>query len=159
MARLQQAADTFAAMGYLIEEFPTRLALAQACARSGQRRAAAAELQRVLAWAEAQGADRYAAAARRLLARLGPEADRAAQARPGGLSRREWEIAGLVAMGLSNRGIADRLSISERTAEGHVERIRNRLGCRSRAQIASWFTQQSSAGPALPEAEKQVLSS
>jgi DNA-binding NarL/FixJ family response regulator len=62
--------------------------------------------------------------------------------RPGGLSRREWEIAGLVAEGLSNRGIADRLSISERTAEGHVERIRNRLACHSRAQIATWFTQQ-----------------
>ena len=62
-------------------------------------------------------------------------------------------------MGLSNRGIADRLSISERTAEGHVERIRNRLGCRSRAQIATWFTQQRPAGPASPKAEKQVLSS
>jgi DNA-binding NarL/FixJ family response regulator len=156
-ARLMHAADTFAAMGYLIEEFPTRLDLARALAQSGRRRAAAVELQRVLDWAEAQGADRDAVAARRQLARLGP-ADRAEKARPGGLSRREWEIAELVAMGLSNRGIAARLSISERTAEGHVERIRNRLGCRSRAQIASWFTQHSYLGIGAAEPEKQVLS-
>lgn len=156
-SRLRQAAETFASMGYLIEEYPTRLLLARALAESGQRRVASAELQKVLAWAEACGADRDVAAARRELARVGRSAEPSPATRPGGLSRREWEIAGLVATGLSNRGIADRLSISERTAEGHVERIRNRLGCRSRAQIATWFTQQSRPqSPAV--AENQVLS-
>lgn len=58
------------------------------------------------------------------------------QSRP--LTRRELEVARLVAEGLTNRDIARRLFVSERTAEGHVEQIRNKLGFRSRAQIAAW---------------------
>jgi len=54
------------------------------------------------------------------------------------LSPREREVADLVAEGLTNREIAERLVISERTAEGHVEQIRNKLGFHSRAQIAGW---------------------
>ncbi|HEY3004144.1 MAG TPA: LuxR C-terminal-related transcriptional regulator [Kribbellaceae bacterium] len=54
------------------------------------------------------------------------------------LTRREREIAGLVAEGLSNRQIAAKLMISQRTAEGHVEHILTKLGFTSRAQIASW---------------------
>jgi predicted ATPase/DNA-binding CsgD family transcriptional regulator len=55
-----------------------------------------------------------------------------------GLTRREREVAGLVAHGLTNREIAEKLVISERTAEGHVERIRDKLGVRSRTQVARW---------------------
>jgi DNA-binding CsgD family transcriptional regulator/tetratricopeptide (TPR) repeat protein len=54
------------------------------------------------------------------------------------LSRREWEVAALVAEGLTNAQIAERLTIGERTAEGHVEHIRNKLGFRSRVQIGAW---------------------
>src|SRR5262249_25608851 len=50
----------------------------------------------------------------------------------------EQGVAALVAEGLSNREIAHRLSIAERTAEGHVQHIMNKLGFRSRAQIAVW---------------------
>jgi pimeloyl-ACP methyl ester carboxylesterase/DNA-binding CsgD family transcriptional regulator len=58
---------------------------------------------------------------------------------PGGvLTPRQREVAALVAQGLSNREIADRLVITERSAESHVERIRLRLGFRSRAQVAAW---------------------
>lgn len=56
------------------------------------------------------------------------------------LTRRQQEVARLVTEGLTNREIATRLSISERTAESHVERIRIRLGFRSRTQIATWMT-------------------
>jgi non-specific serine/threonine protein kinase len=56
----------------------------------------------------------------------------------GPLSRREREVAKLVAAGLTNRQIADRLFIAERSAEGHVERIRNKLGMRSRTEVATW---------------------
>jgi DNA-binding CsgD family transcriptional regulator len=54
------------------------------------------------------------------------------------LTAREREVAALVATGLSNKEIAEKLVISERTAEGHVERILGKLEFRSRAQIASW---------------------
>jgi DNA-binding CsgD family transcriptional regulator/tetratricopeptide (TPR) repeat protein len=54
------------------------------------------------------------------------------------LTAREREVAALVAEGLTNRQIADRLVVSERTAEYHVEQIRNKLGFRSRAQVAAW---------------------
>ena len=54
------------------------------------------------------------------------------------LTRREREVADLVAEGLTNREIAARLFISERTAESHVEQIRGKLGFRSRSQIAAW---------------------
>jgi non-specific serine/threonine protein kinase len=56
----------------------------------------------------------------------------------GPLSRREREVATLVAAGLTNREIAERLFIAERSAEGHLERIRNKLGVRSRTEVATW---------------------
>ena len=55
------------------------------------------------------------------------------------LTPRQHEVAALVADGLTNRQIAERLVITERSAESHVERIRGRLGFRSRSQIAAWF--------------------
>lgn len=54
------------------------------------------------------------------------------------LTRREHQIADLVAEGLSNRAIAERLVIAQRTAEGHVENILNKLGFHSRSQVAAW---------------------
>ncbi len=57
------------------------------------------------------------------------------------LSRREAEVASLVAEGLSSREIGQRLRITERTAETHVEHILVKLGLRSRAQIARWATE------------------
>jgi non-specific serine/threonine protein kinase len=58
------------------------------------------------------------------------------------LTRREREIADLVADGMSNKEIASTLVISFRTAEGHVEHILTKLGFTSRAQIAAWVTGQ-----------------
>jgi predicted ATPase/DNA-binding SARP family transcriptional activator/DNA-binding CsgD family transcriptional regulator len=60
-------------------------------------------------------------------------------AQPPSLSRREGEIADLVARGLTNRQIASDLSISEHTAATHVRRILKKLGLQSRAQIRSWL--------------------
>jgi predicted ATPase/DNA-binding CsgD family transcriptional regulator len=61
---------------------------------------------------------------------------------PGGLTPREWEIAALVAEGLSNKEIAGRLVISRRTAETHVEHILTKLGFRSRVQVSRWVADQ-----------------
>ncbi|GAA2470749.1 helix-turn-helix transcriptional regulator [Terrabacter carboxydivorans] len=58
---------------------------------------------------------------------------------PTGLTARQTEIAALVADGLTNRQIAERLGISERSAESHLERIRLRLGFSSRSQVAAWY--------------------
>ena len=66
------------------------------------------------------------------------------------LSRREREVANLVAEGLTNRGIGERLFIAERTAEGHVEQIRNKLGFTSRSQIAAWVARGAGAGSPQP---------
>ncbi|MCC3312352.1 protein kinase domain-containing protein [Nocardia africana] len=56
----------------------------------------------------------------------------------GTLTKREIQVAELVAQGLSNKAIAARLVISQRTAEGHVEHILAKLGFTSRLQIATW---------------------
>ncbi|HEY0783523.1 MAG TPA: alpha/beta fold hydrolase [Thermoanaerobaculia bacterium] len=63
-------------------------------------------------------------------------------ARPAGadaLSRREQEVAALVASGLSNRQIAERLYLSERTVDNHVHHILAKLGFDSRIQVATWL--------------------
>jgi pimeloyl-ACP methyl ester carboxylesterase/DNA-binding CsgD family transcriptional regulator len=58
-----------------------------------------------------------------------------------GLSKRESEVARLLARGLSNREIAERLFLSERTVDNHVHHILAKLGFESRVQIATWVTQ------------------
>jgi predicted ATPase/DNA-binding CsgD family transcriptional regulator len=56
------------------------------------------------------------------------------------LTRRQQEIAALVAEGLTNREIAERLVITQRTAEGHVATILGKLSFTSRKQLASWVS-------------------
>ncbi|GGL45585.1 protein kinase domain-containing protein [Nocardia jinanensis] len=57
------------------------------------------------------------------------------------LTKRERQVADLVARGLSNKQIATKLVISQRTAQGHVENILTKLGFTSRAQIAAWIVE------------------
>jgi pimeloyl-ACP methyl ester carboxylesterase/DNA-binding CsgD family transcriptional regulator len=64
----------------------------------------------------------------------------------GELTARQRQVAALIAEGMTNRQIATRLGIEERSAEGHVERIRHRLGVSSRAQIAAWWARRSPVG-------------
>ena len=56
-----------------------------------------------------------------------------------GLTRREQDVAALVAEGLTNREIAERLVISTRTAETHVQNMLVKTGLSSRLQLAAWF--------------------
>jgi predicted ATPase/DNA-binding NarL/FixJ family response regulator len=55
-----------------------------------------------------------------------------------GLTKREGQVAVLIAEGLTNKEIAQLLVISQRTAEGHVDHILSKLGFSSRAQVAAW---------------------
>jgi DNA-binding NarL/FixJ family response regulator len=64
-----------------------------------------------------------------------PRADSAAV-----LTTRQQQVARLVSQGRTNREIAAALTITERSAESHVERIRDRLGFRSRSQLAAWYS-------------------
>jgi DNA-binding CsgD family transcriptional regulator len=54
------------------------------------------------------------------------------------LTKREHTIVELVEQGLSNADIAARLFVSRRTVDAHLEHVREKLGLRSRAQIAAW---------------------
>ena len=60
------------------------------------------------------------------------------------LSRREYEVAALVADGLSNRQIAARLAIAEGTAQRHMANIMAKLGSQSRSEVAAWNARLSS---------------
>jgi len=59
------------------------------------------------------------------------------------LTRREREVAALIARGSTNRQIAETLFISERTVDAHVEHILAKLGLGSRTQVAVWVVEQS----------------
>ncbi|MGI5127662.1 ATP-binding protein [Pseudonocardia sp. CA-107938] len=67
--------------------------------------------------------------------------------RTGPLTRRESEVAGHVAQGLTNRQIAALLHISERTAEKHVENVLVKLGLPNRTHVASWVRTEMRTGP------------
>ena len=58
------------------------------------------------------------------------------------LGKREREVAALIAEGMSNKEIATRLFLSERTVETHVYNNLNELGVDSRVNIAAWVTAQ-----------------
>ena len=64
------------------------------------------------------------------------------------LSKRESEVALLLADGLTNRQVAARLFLSERTVEWHIEQMLGKLGLTNRVQVASWVAQRSSRSPA-----------
>jgi non-specific serine/threonine protein kinase len=57
------------------------------------------------------------------------------------LTRREREVATLVARGMSNKDVAAKLVIAQRTAEAHVEHILTKLGFTSRNQITAWIAE------------------
>jgi DNA-binding CsgD family transcriptional regulator len=71
-----------------------------------------------------------------------PAAPAGAPLRPGAaarpLTRRERQIAGLVADGLGNREIAEQLYLSKRTVDSHLEHVFTKLGFTSRTQLAAW---------------------
>lgn len=120
------AAETAGAAGFVAEaQYHLAAALDSAGDRERARPLAVAAHRQI----EALGMTAYVDRAAALLARL---------TGGHGLSGREVEVAGLVAEGLTNRQIATRLVISERTAQNHVQHILTKLGFTTRSQIATW---------------------
>ncbi|HLG74729.1 MAG TPA: response regulator transcription factor, partial [Chloroflexota bacterium] len=75
--------------------------------------------------------------------------ERPGAAPPGGrLTAREREVARLLAEGLSNPQIAERLVLSRGTVKRHVENILTKLNLESRAQVAAWAVTKGLADPA-----------
>ena len=101
---------------------------------------AAAELRRL----EAEGV-LEPRAARAVLVAVGhgepAERTRRRPDNPGGLSRREVDVLGLAARGLTTRQIADRLVISPKTADRHIQNVYGKIGVSSRAAAALWAMQ------------------
>lgn len=114
------------------------------------RTAQATDPAAAITWARAAlacftrlGAAQDADAARQFLRAVGAAAPRASGATPRDtLTTRESEVLALLAHGLSNRAIAARLVISEKTAEHHVRQILAKLGLRGRAEAAAYAVRQ-----------------
>ncbi len=108
----------------------SRRALAESLAAIGRRQAALDEARRARSGFAALGAKLEGERASRLVERL---ESRSVPANTLGLSRRELEVVGLLAVGLSNREIAAQLVLSEHTVRRHVANILHKLRVPSRA--------------------------
>jgi ATP/maltotriose-dependent transcriptional regulator MalT len=98
-----------------------------------QREAAVREARAALREAEALGAELECGRARALLEEAEAAPREADAARRGGLTPRELEVLRLVADGLSDGEIAERLVVSEHTVHRHVANVRTKLGVSSRS--------------------------
>lgn len=147
----EDALDLLAASGASFDAARIRLELATTLSALGRDGAARRQLETALAEFRQLGANRDAVRAEEMLA--GPRAAPGAEGAPDGplaeLSKRELEVLALLAEGLTNPEIAERLVISEHTAHRHVSNILRKLELPSRAAAASLAGRQ---GLQLPEA-------
>jgi non-specific serine/threonine protein kinase len=105
------------------------------------------------AWAAGRAMSMVEAAELALAASVVPEVVAVPAAGVGGLTARELEVARLIARGKTSKEIAEVLVITERTADTHAAHIRDKLGLRSRAEIAAWVVReglQAAPGQATP---------
>jgi DNA-binding CsgD family transcriptional regulator/Tfp pilus assembly protein PilF len=133
---LQDAVARFAAIDFPLEEARARLELARVQAAAGSPLAlgSARTAREVF---ERLGARRDADRAAALLRELGVAGRPTSRGDRDHLTARELEVLSLIAAGLSNAQIADRLVIAPKTAEHHVGRVLAKLGVRSRAEAAA----------------------
>jgi DNA-binding CsgD family transcriptional regulator len=136
---LERSTETLAALGLPFEAAISRFHVGTV-----------ESVREALATFEALGAVRYADRARRTLRSLGVRVPSARSGRDADqrLSRRELEVARLVSAGLTNTEIAERLVLSVRTVESHLDHIYGRLGISSRAALASRVTAYDTSAPA-----------
>ncbi|NIK58206.1 LuxR C-terminal-related transcriptional regulator [Kribbella shirazensis] len=138
VAALGAAARHFGSAGLPLEQARARLRLAELIVDTdpGSAAAEARAAADTFAWL---GAAAEVDRAWSVLRALGSPA-RTGAVGPGMLSDREKEVLSLVAQGLSNPDIAQRLFISRKTAAHHVSNLITKLGVRNRTEAAAWAT-------------------
>jgi DNA-binding CsgD family transcriptional regulator len=135
---LESAVAGWDARGRIWEATWARLDLAAALVRANRHLEAVPILERVLTTARRLGS--------LPILRRAEELDRSSRSRSGPhepwhpLSTREYEVARLVAQGMTNAEIAEQLFVSPKTASAHIEHILAKLGVARRAEIAAWVT-------------------
>ncbi len=135
--RLEWALTIFGRIGMPLELARTRLLLSAALAAS-ELEVAVSEAGAARASLEQLGASRDADAAAALLRSLGASSARTGPRGHGHLTRREREVLDLLAEGLSNRELAERLFLTRKTVEHHVHSVLVKLELRSRAEAAAY---------------------
>ena len=135
-AELEAIAETYGSPGFRAWADTARGAV---LIGRGSPAAAVGPLRAALAAWRAMGATYDENVARTLLGRaLQPEPAAVPADLPGGLTAREWEILSAVAEGLSNREVAARLVISEKTVARHLANVFAKIGVSSRTAAAAW---------------------
>jgi DNA-binding NarL/FixJ family response regulator len=140
-----RAAERLHLVGAAVQAARADLLAGRALARSGARAGAIERLEQAHATLAACRAERYREEAARELRALGARPGRrgsASAARTAGLgalTNREREVAELVAGGLTNRQIAERFVLSEKTVETHLSRILAKLGVASRIAVSAFL--------------------
>ncbi len=132
---LEDAVDLFLQSGAPFEVARARIELARALAALGRTEAARDEAKRAIDLLAELRAELELARARTVLASLDAKSDSSPKARDrsAGLTAREIEVLKLVADGLNNQDIADKLFVSEHTIHRHVANIFSKLSVSSRA--------------------------
>jgi len=123
--------------GYRYEVARSRYRWSEALLGAGEREAAEVEAAEALSEAEGMGARPLAEAVRALARRARMDLPGLRRATASTLTEREEEVLGLVAQGLSNRQIGERLFISTKTVSVHVSNLLAKLGASGRAEAVS----------------------
>jgi DNA-binding CsgD family transcriptional regulator len=130
------------------ERARTELAYGARLRRTRRRTEAREQLERALAAFEAVGAVPWARRAREEIAASGGGLPRRGAGRSGDLSARELQVAAAAAEGLTNREVAARFFLSEKTVERHLSSVYDKLGLRSRTELARRFAEGAPGGQA-----------
>jgi DNA-binding CsgD family transcriptional regulator len=131
LARLRDAVELHERVPIPMEAARSRLAYGAALRRARQKAAARGALEGAAGGFDAIGARVWADRARAELASVGGRPPSS-----GGLTPAERRVAALVAEGLQTKQVAARLFVSPKTVEGHLSRIYDKLGVRSRTELA-----------------------
>jgi DNA-binding NarL/FixJ family response regulator len=132
-AALEQAARGYGALGLLHERARSLLSLGRSQRRLRKWAAARSSLEQAAAGFDVLGAPGWAEEARSELARVGGRRKQ----EPGELTPSEQRVVELAADGLANKQIARELHVSVHTVEVHLKHAYEKLGVRSRAQLAA----------------------